>query len=179
MIEKGKADAMFPLFKTADRAVYTDYSDPFTSEDTALFVLKNASVQWKGNLKDLTAYKFGRVRGYSSGPGLDYLISTGMIKLEEAGKTSQNIQKLLGKRYEIMIENRYVARYELKKLNQSDNTRMLSIVQENLAHLGFSKKRKHTAIIKKFNAILNRMKKDGSYRKIIDNFFITEQINNK
>lgn len=174
-IEKGETDAMFPLFKTKEREIFTDYSDAFTTEDTALFVLKDSPIKWNGNLNDLTQYRFGRVRGYSSGTKIDELIKENKIILDEVDKTNKNIKKLLGGRFDIMIEAQYVALHELNKMGKSDKVRMLAIVQQNLSHLGFSKKRNHISTIHNFNKILIKMKEDGTYQKIIDDFFQNKQ----
>ena len=171
ILQNGYADAVFPLFKTRERTLYTDYSDAFTTENTSLFVLKNAPIQWNGNLNDLSGYRFGRVRGYSSGPKIDRFIKNNTIRLDEVNKTENNIKKLLAGRFDIMIEAEYVALFELQKMGRSDDVRMLAVIQKNLSYLGFSKKRKHLSIISRFNEILKKMKKDGTYQRIVDNFF--------
>lgn len=174
MIKTGKADALFPLLKTADRAEYTDFSDPFTSEDTALFVLKDSGIKWTGSINDLKQYRFGRVRGYSSGPAIDYLIETGELMLDEVNKTENNIRKLLGGRYQIMIEERHVAMFYLRKMNRLKDVRLLAIVQKNMSHLGFSKQRDRTDLIIKFNAGLKRITESGDYDRIVSGYIQSE-----
>lgn len=171
MLENGSADAMFPLFKTADREAFTDYSDPFTTEDTALFVLKGSPISWSADLSTLKNYKFGRVRGYSSGNLLDTLITNKDITLDEAVSTQLNIKKLLYGRIDIMIEAKYVALAELKKNKQLKDVKILGIVAENTSYLGFSKKNNKLETIALFNKTLHSMKENGNYQLIIDNYF--------
>lgn len=171
MLENGYADAMFPLFKTAEREVFTDYSDPFTTEDTALFVLKDSPIPWSTDLKTFKKYKFGRVVGYSSGNLIDSLIASKDISLDEAVSTQLNIKKLLYGRIDIMIEAKYVALAELKANNQLKDIKILGIVAENTSYLGFSKKNNKLETITLFNTTLHSMKKNGNYQRIIDNYF--------
>lgn len=171
MVENGTVDAIFPFFKNEKRLKFTDYSNTYTSEDTALFVLKNSPIQWDGDLLSLSKYTFGRVRGFSSGPQLDPLIESGAIRVEEAVKTVNNIKKLLAGRFDIMVEERHVALYELKKMGRTEDMRQLTIIHKNLSYLGFSKKRKRKTTIEKFNKALREMKEDGSYQKIMNNSF--------
>ena len=172
MVKKGTADAIFPFLKTEKREAFTDYSDVFTTEEMALFVLRDSPLRWHGSLNDLASYTFGRVRGYRSGPIFDSLVAGGAIRLEVVDSTIHNIKMLLGGRFDIMGENRHVALHELKKLNRSGHVRMLSVIQENPAFLGFSKKRNLRPVIAEFNKVLKGMRKDGTYRKIIDDFFL-------
>ncbi len=172
MIRRGQADALFPFFKNEERLKFTDYPESFTEEPVALFVIKESPIQWNGDLRQLSQYRFGRVRGYSSGSTFDQALEDGIIQLDETSSTRLNIKKLLLERFEIMIENKYVALYELQKMNAAKNIRELEpLIQNNLAYLGFSKKRNHKVTIDKFNTTLREMKEDGSYQKIIDNFF--------
>ncbi|SFC92494.1 substrate-binding periplasmic protein [Pseudoalteromonas denitrificans] len=171
MIKDGTADGLFPFFKSVNRLKFTDYSDAYTSEDTTLFVLKNSPIQWNGDLSSLSPYQFGRVRGYNSGPQFEHLLEKGIIEISVATKTSQNIKKLLAKRFDIMVEERHVVRFELKKMGRIGEIKQLAIIQKNLSYLGFSKKRKRKATIKAFNKILKQMKSDGSYQRIIDDFY--------
>lgn len=171
MIEQGSAEAMFPLFKTEERLIFTDYSAPFTTEDTALFVMKNRAIEFGQSLDELSGYTFGRVRGYSSGYKLDKLIKDGSIRVEKANDSKSNLMKLLHGRIDILIEARYVALYELKKANQLDNVEMLAIVNENISYLGFSKIRENRKLISEFNSTLQDIKKDGTYEQIVNKFF--------
>ena len=150
---------------------FTDYSDAFTSERISLFVRKNSPIQWDDDLNNLSNYKFARVRGFYSGPLFEHFLANGTINLIESTQTIHLLKMLLARRYDIMVEDSNVALYELNKLGRLGDIKQLAIIQEHLSYLGFSKKRNRQSTIEKFNNVLQKMKDDGSYQKIINDFY--------
>lgn len=172
MVRNGQADAIFPFFKTPQRELFTDYSNSFTSEPIAMFVLNNSDITYNGDLRELSQYKFGRVRGFSSGVYFDTAVYNNIIQVEVVSKATSNIKKLIRERFDILVDNRYFVLHELKKMHKLNVIKQLNpILANNKAYLGFSKKRNHKEIIEKFNVILEEIKKDGTHDKIIDSYF--------
>jgi len=172
MIQQGDADAIFPFFKTKERKLFADYPNHFTSEPIAMFVLKDANIKYSGNLKQVSDYMFGRVRGYSSGKKFDDAVERGIIKVDKATNTELNLKKFFKKRFDIMVDNKYVVMDQLKKQNRLDKVEQLNpLIIDSRAYLGFSKKQNHKEIIKEFNKTLKKIKRDGTYNKIITNYF--------
>lgn len=172
MIKAGKADAIFPFFKNPQREVYTDYSNSFTSEPTSMYILKDSNISYSGDLKELSSYRFGRVRGFSSGVAFDAAVKEKIINVEDSRKGDLNLKKLLNKRFDILVDNRYFILHELKKSDALHRVKELKpVLTNNKAYLGFSKKRDHKAIIKQFNIILEEIKEDGTYDEIINSYF--------
>jgi len=172
MIKEGKADGIFPFFKTPERGLFTDYPDDFTSEPIGMFVLKNSQINYSGDLSVLSSYTFGRVRGYSSGTYFDDAVKNKYIHLEIANNSEQNLKKFFRKRFDILVDNKYYVLSRLKRLNQLHEVKQLSpILTDNKAYLGFSKLLKHQLIIEDFNFILKSIKEDGSYNKILESYF--------
>lgn len=173
MLKEGEVDAMFPFFKTKQREHFTEYSASFTSEPIAMFVLKDSPITYTGDLKTLSAYKFGRVRGFSSGAFFDEALKENIIQVEDASTSTSNLKKLFRKRFDILVENQFLVLHELKKENQLQELKQLHPILSNTkAYLGFSKKRNHTQLIVKFNKVLKEIKEDGTYDKIINNYFL-------
>lgn len=172
MIQEGDADAIFPFFKTKERELFTDYPNHFTTEPIAMFVLKESKIQYSGNLSQLSQYKFGRVRGYSSGKEFDDAVKNNIVKIDKATHSELNLKKFFKKRFDILVDNKYVILDQLKKQNSLDKIEELSpLLIDSKAYLGFSKKRNHAEIIEKFNFFLKEIKLDGTYEKIINSYF--------
>lgn len=172
MVKSGQADAIFPFFKTKERELFADYTDSFTSEPIAMFVLRDSNISYDGTLESLSSYRFGRVRAYSSGVQFDKAVKDGIVQIEEAITSEQNLNKIFKKRFDILVDNQYNILYQLKKQNMQNEVRQLyPILSDTEAYLGFSKKKNYHTIIKKFNTILKDMKEDGSYDAIIDFYF--------
>ena len=172
MVKNGEADAIFPFFKNEERLKFADFSQSFTSEPIAMFVQKDSTILYEGNLSKLSNYSFGRVIGYSSGEKFDNAVENNILKIQKVRSSKLNIRKLFKNRFDILVDNKYSILYEIKKLNQQNKIKQLKpILADTKAYLGFSKKRNHKEIIKRFNIILKNIKKDGTYDKIIDSYF--------
>ncbi len=176
MVKEGEADAVFPFFKNEERIKFTDYPESFMSEPIAMFVQKDSIISYDGDLSKLSNYTFGRVIGYSSGKKFDDAVNNNIIKIQKVRSSKLNIKKLLRNRFDILVDNKYLVLYEIKKLNKQNHIKQLEPILANTkAYLGFSKKLNHKEIIERFNKILKEIKEDGTYDKIIDSYFNTQR----
>jgi len=172
MVKVGKADAIFPFFKNDERELFTDFTHSFTSEPVSMFVMYDSNISYSGDLKELSKYRFGRVRGFSSGEYFDDAIKNKVIKVEDARSGVLNLKKLINKRFDILVDNEYFVLHELKKTNDLSLVKKLTPrLTNNKAYLGFSKRLNHEETIIKFNAILKEIKEDGTYDKIVESYF--------
>jgi polar amino acid transport system substrate-binding protein len=173
MIETGTADAIFTTYKTAEREVFADYSKVVLMPQTvALFVLKDADIKFDGDLQKLASYSFGVVNKVSYGDVFDNAVKNNLIKAPDTTNTGeQNIDKLLAKRFDILVSNRYGALNILKHKDAMDKVRELTPeVQAIPSYIAFSKKRNLDSVREKFDKILLEIKKDGTYEKIIHEY---------
>ncbi len=172
MIKNKQADAIFPFLKNKERESFAIYPEPFTSEPLTMFVLKNSNIKYNGDLTELVHYCFGRVRGYSTGEKFDNFIKNYGIRIQTVKNTKQNLNKFLNRRFHILVDNRYVILHKLKEQNSLNKVKELTpILSEKEAYLGLSKLKKNEEIRKKFNVILKEIKEDGTYSKILNNYF--------
>jgi polar amino acid transport system substrate-binding protein len=174
MVRDGKADAVLLAIKTEERQKYADYPDEiFVTEPTSFFVMKDSAITWNGQLSSLSRYKFARPLGYSSGAEFDNAVKSGVIPhIEGSGSPQITIRKLIKGRIDILVANRYVILDELKKMDKVGEIKELKpLVAGAPAYLAFSKKREMKATIKKYDEVIRKMKDDGSYQKIIDDYF--------
>lgn len=174
MIELGEADAIFTAYKNPTREKFSDYSrEILIQQAISLFVLKSSPAEFDGDLGKLLKYRFGGVRKVSYGTVFDQAVENGVISSPELTITGEvNMSKLLKGRFDILVSNRYGALYILKKMNKLDKVRELSpIVQSVPSYITFSKKRDLTLVRDKFDVVLADMKRNGTYGKIISNFF--------
>lgn len=172
MVREGRADAIFPAFKNEERMEFLYFPDGFVTEPIVMFVKKGSSIQYNGELQKMNNYMFGRVRGFSSGPVFDRLLNEGVLKCEDVSSYEINLKKCLANRIDIAIENRFVALYYLSILDK--NGELVELKPELVilpSYLAFSKKRADKDLVKKYNKVWHQMKNDGSFQKIIDNFF--------
>jgi polar amino acid transport system substrate-binding protein len=174
MVKDGKADAVFLAFKTDEREQFADFPEEvFITEPTSFFVRKDSDITWDGDLSSMSMYKFTRPLGYSSGTEFDTAVKTGVIpRIEDAGSPQITIRKLIKERVDILVANRYVILDELKKMNKVGEIKELEpVINEDPSYLAFSKKRNMRKVIENYVEVIKSMKNDGSYQRIIDEFF--------
>ncbi len=92
--------------------------------------------------------------------------------IDGAGSPQITIRKLIKGRIDILIANRYLILDELKKMKKVGEIKELKpVINEDPSYLAFSKKRDMRKIIEKYVEVIRGMKNDGSYQRIIDDFF--------
>ncbi|MCP4132733.1 MAG: transporter substrate-binding domain-containing protein [bacterium] len=174
MIETGKADAIFTAYKNPERETFADYSkEVLMPQIVSLFVAKNSTITYTGDLKKLKAYRFGVVRKVSYGKVFDELVKNKTLpNIDTVKMGEQNMNKLVNGRFDILVSNKYGALDILKKMDKPDAVKELSPPLQSVpSYLAFSKKRNRGDIRDRFDIILKKMKQDGTYDKIKKNYF--------
>lgn len=108
LMKRGRADAIFPIFKTADREIYLNFYDTaiLDTEQDFFFTAAQNPIGFSGDLKKLRGYIIGTVRGYSYGDAFnnaDYL-----NKIPTINETSLITLLLTGNRYDLIIGDQKV-----------------------------------------------------------------------
>ena len=133
---------------------------------------KDASINFKGDFKTLSDYSIGVVRKLSYGRDLDFALSNNIFrKVEAVNNGTQNFRKLLLGRIDMVPDNKYAGLHILNKLEKMDEIRVLPYnIQILPSYIAFSKKRNLTHIRDKFDVILKRLKEDGTYLQVLQNY---------
>ena len=77
LVAKGKQQAAFPYFKTAEREQRVLFSEPIFSVTSGIYY--NRQRERKLNFSQLNSHRFGRVSGYSYGQVIDAYLSNAVI----------------------------------------------------------------------------------------------------
>lgn len=187
-IKSGKGDALSLIYKNDKREKYGDYSsEVLIPQQMTFFVRNDSKITFDGDLMKLKKYKIGVIRGFSYGPIFDTAVINGTLKVDTTRTLKQNISKLLVGRYNIIIDGRYVILDELTAINKKESNTIVKKLTKNkykyllkelsppietmLAYMMFSKKNKLTKIRDEFDKTLMKMKKDGTYQRILESFF--------
>ena len=174
MANKGEADAIFTIYRTPERESFLDYSNEvIMTQIVSLFVLKQSTVQFNGDLATLKRYGFGKVRGVSYGKIFDRAVKEKIIDdLDDSNDGEQNMEKLLLGRFDIMVCNKYGAIDILNKLKASHLVRELAPEIERVpSYIAFSKKKNLTRVRDQFDVTLKKMKASGEYDRLINEYF--------
>ena len=174
MARQGTADAVFTVYRTEERLKYLDYSRTVVMPQVvSVWALKDAELEFDGDLGSLKNVSIGLVDGVSYGATADAAIASGILRhLDYAPSSSQNIKKLLAGRTEAVIMNRYGALYHLtlqKGLDQVIELR--PEISSVPSYIGFSKARNLAALRDRFDDTLQAMIAEGEYQRIIDGYY--------
>ncbi|AXE31925.1 amino acid ABC transporter substrate-binding protein [Chromobacterium phragmitis] len=171
MAESGLADGIFTLYKTPERESKLDYSHQvLMPQAVSLFVLKGAAIHFEGELKPLAGYRFGVVRAVSYGAIFDGAAKRGDIQVSEvAASGEQNVEKLLARRFDILVSNRYGAWDIMKRMHVDGQVRELQPPVEQIpSYLAFARKPELAGLRERFDAALESMRRDGSYQRLVE-----------
>jgi polar amino acid transport system substrate-binding protein len=172
-IKDGEADGLFTAVKNPEREKFADYSKVVMVEMVSLFVRKDSPITFDGDLSTMGKYKFGGVRGFGYGEAFDNAVKNKIItKIHLVTRGEQVVKMLILKRFQVLPSDRYFALYSLNKLGEVGKVKELSPqIAENETYLIFSKKRNLAHIRDKFDKVLIEMRRDGTYDRIMENFF--------
>ena len=170
MAESGQADAIFTLYKTPEREARLDYSrQVLMPQEVSLFVLRDSLIRFDGRLSQLAGYRFGVVRAVSYGAIFDAAARQGGIRIAEtAASGEQNMEKLLARRFDILISNRLGARDIIRRQHAEALVRELKPPVEQIpSYIAFASKPELAGMRDRFDAALETMKRDGSYGRLV------------
>lgn len=173
-IRNGDSDAIFTIYKTPERELFADFSSEILiSQTISLFVQKNSSIVFDGDIKSLSRYSFGAARKISYGNLFDNAVEKRVLSNLALVNTEEQVFKMLiAGRLDIVVSNKFGASDILKQISGQEKVReLIPTLQTVPSYIAFSKKRNLSAIRNKFDLTLKQMKTDGSYHKIIQKYF--------
>ncbi len=174
MMREGQADAITYVGKTPEREqfIYFDENNILSMVNIHLFARRNRAekIHFDGNLKALTPYSIAVIEGYSYGLEFDratFLNKTTVQSME------QLVQWIVSGKADFGIANK--AELKTRVMQQLSNVIILKHpVYSSSAYIGFSKKKKHEALAKKFAATLSQFKQSSAYQKILRRYRVQQ-----
>ncbi len=103
--------AVATAYYTDERSKTYYYSDPYMESLTGFFVRKSSNIKWKV-LEDLKPYRIGTVADNSYSLEFD---KADFLKIETVSHEIQNLKKLLKKRIDITVLDKFVVRNKIKE----------------------------------------------------------------
>lgn len=167
MSDDGLVDGYFPEYYAESRKDYAYFSEPFQGGPVGFFKLKSNPAKWS-TLDDLKPYSIGVVRDYVNEEKFD---NSDFLRKEEANDDETNFRKLIGRRVDLIVADKYVGEYLLrtKFAKDASSVEFMSpeLVEHNL-YLCISRKTENAQEkINAFNKGLQAIKNDGTYNSIL------------
>lgn len=172
-LQDGDADGLFAMIKTDERETFADYPEnPLVYENRSFFAHTDSDITFDGNLQGFKDYRIGDVHGFSHGEKYDNAVKEGILSnIDYTNSNEQNVKKLVNKRLDLIISDKYIVWDLLKQMDAQDTLQHVYDLEQIPSYLAFSKKRNLSGIIVQFDQALAEMKTDGTYDRIINEFF--------
>jgi len=172
-VKAGRIDGIFSAYRNSEREEFLTYADEvLITQVQALFVRKDSTISFDGDLKKLSELRIGIINETSYGPRLDEELRKGTFKkVDAADSASSNIRKLLQDRIDVIPSYRHVALDSARTLGVAGSIKELSPAIESIpSYLAFSNKKDHRKVAQAFDQALRSMKKDGTYEAIFNRY---------
>ena len=168
--DKGAA-AVGGIYKNTDREQVFDFSQPIFEENLVVFVRKGSAFPFN-TLSDLKDHKVGLVYGWSYGSSIDKARKEDIFAVEESNNNAVNFKKLIRGRVDCIIVDRLAGAVLIEEMQLANKIEMLSVPASiNQTYLVFSKSYNQKKLMNRFNNALASMQKDGSYKRLVRDFF--------
>lgn len=169
LFEHGHASGIFTVKKTPDRErQYVFSTQPLLTQEIVLFVRRDLPIEFSGDLRTLAGRSVGLVRGAAYGQAVDSAVVGHIFsRLDYASHEEWSFRKLMVGRVDAVITGRQVGMAMLRKLHATESVRIagppLAVTE---SYLMFDKRVIDAGFLRRLNAAMTLMRKDGSVGRI-------------
>jgi len=167
MAKRGLVDGYFPEYYAKEVEEHSIFSQGFPGGPIVFFKRKADKISYN-QYEDLKKYNIGVVRGYVNEEKFD---KATWLKKDEAVDDATNINKLLNKRIDLLVADKFVGLYLINKSFKEKAGEIDYIDKPLINHklyVCFGKNaRNSTRLVKAFNSGLEKITTDGTVNKIL------------
>jgi len=165
MIELGQADGILDIFQTPDREHLLLYPAEPLSEVELVLYQDNRRPHRVTQLKDLRGLTIGTSAGYRYG---DAFMSEAAIHREPAPSHEANFGKLAKGRVDLVITDRRVGEYTLRRLQLQDTlSQVPGTLERTPQYLALRRNAGMDLLTQRFSAELKRFKQEPAYARLM------------
>lgn len=163
IIQKKKGYILFSMTRTKEREKMFKWVGPVAPNKWVFFAKRGSNIKIR-SLND--ARKVGKIGTYKDDAAESYLKKQGFKNLKSIIKDHLNAKLLMAGRIDLWIVGELQGYYKAKSLGiSSKNFKKVFEVKDTQLYIAFSKQTSNKDI-RRWQKILDKMKKDGSYQKI-------------
>lgn len=169
----GQVDGVFSSFKLPERERFLHFpKEALSAQSIVFFSRKDSKLSFAGDFGALRDVKIGVILGTSYGEKLDTAIRSGTLRhIEESSSVESVLRKLVLGRIDLVPSFRDVAEAEAKRLELLPQITSLPHVIETVpTYIGFTRVRNMHKAAEAFDRSIAAMRKDGSYRRIVERY---------
>lgn len=181
MLETGEAFALVPPYLRPAERPYMDYSAPIYSESVTLFcnsgkLTPGVARRWP---EDFLGLRIGTNAGYLlGGKEFEQVRRAGLVTLEEARGTDENLRKLLLGRLDCYMNDRSAILFALHRIQaeppyqHANGVSEMAVLSEEYGYLGVTRLEParysfKQDFLRQFNAALSEIKRNGRLEQIV------------
>lgn len=155
------------IYMNDERLVKYDYSAPYFTEKLMLYVPTGKEFPFE-KLSDLYGKTVGIRRGWSYGSAFDKAVATGKIKVIEDDKDTGLFRLITFNRVDAVIAICECGESNIMNQKLESRVKALPVLfSKEKVYLAFNKNAKMKETLAKFDAVIETMKKDGSFDAIL------------
>jgi polar amino acid transport system substrate-binding protein len=178
-LKSGEGFALFPPGLKRERDYIQAYSVPLYRETVAVFcndkVMQSNPQRFPEDFAGLT---MGINTGFLLSDRLVQAAKAGVVKLEEAPNNEANLRKITLQRIDCYVSDRGAALYTAKQMRAAEagfkielhETAILSGEDTFIGYSGIANPPYKDDFIKRMDAVLTTLKRDGEFAKIINSY---------
>lgn len=159
------------IYKNEERLKKYDYSDEIYKEKILIYVLKEKMFSFK-HVSDLKGKSIGVLMGWSYGEEFDKARNDNLFTAYDATLDEINFKHLLSNKLDCILAIEETGSI-IKEKNSKMKSRIVSLdtpLLVNSTYLIFPKSLNKNDVLFKFNSKLNETKKNGKYKRLINDF---------
>ena len=155
------------IYKTRERLLKYDYSEALLAEKLLVFVRHDRAFRLAG-VDDLAGLRIGVIRGWSYGDEFDAMRAAGRLQAEEVVSDAQNFSKLEAGRIDAVVTIEQSGK-KLLASGSYPSVQALGVpLTTKTAHLAFSRALNKGALLARFDAAMDALRRSGEYDRIVE-----------
>ena len=155
------------MYATAERLAKYDFSEPVYQEKLSAYVKASSEIEFN-TVDDLVGFRIAAIKGWSYGERFDELRRQGKVDVTPVNSNEHALKLVFHNRVDAALVDEATAEQIIGDGGTYPN---LVKLQPPLVltdgHLAFNKKAMQTEFLARFNRVLQDMRNDGSYEKIV------------
>ena len=171
-LREGRKDAVTVISKNAERLEFIDYTVPIFQKKGLIYFLadREPPIEWR-SYKNLRGFRLGITLGHNYGDEFNQAAIKYNLRLEQVREVGLNFKKLLRDRIDALLCIELTAQTFLKQPEYKGKIIHASKPYYSKDyHIGFSKVTKAKTLIPRVNKVVQQMKDDGVFQKIISRY---------
>jgi polar amino acid transport system substrate-binding protein len=161
------------IYRNAERLQKYDFSAAIFIERVRLYARRERGLSFAG-IADLAGLRVGVIRGWSYGDAFDQARRTGQVTVEEVPADAQNFGKLASGRLDAVLAVEQAGAALLAGGAYPSVQVLPRPLAVNSTHLAFHKSTHSAALLKRFDAAMDHLRRDGTHDRLVVQVLLTQ-----